>query len=432
MPSNLDLDQGRGIPQMPQRDLQVFLAETPPWLFRAGPLLLLCIFVLFIWLAYWIRYPDRVEGPVLLSFNEPPIRSLAPKSGYIQNVDIKHNQTVEKGDILLTFQSAAQYADVLSMHNILEEVAFFNLDKVLNIRFNDQGRVGELSPLLTAFLQARQSYKDWLKGGSQETVVAGLQRQIKTLESGIQALNRLRSNLLVRMENLQIQMKNEEAMVRLDKLSQNELNATRDQWMALSTEANLAEAEGREKQFYLTEIRSEMNVLINGNKKGREAALDQVKQTFFALQSATAKWIYSNLLKASITGVIQVVNNNLKSGQYVYEDEPLFLIIPEQSNRMRGLMNVPLEKSGGVTMGQKVIVRLLNYPSEKYGVLTGSISSLTRIGVESEDGLVVPVRIRFSDPLITNVGYRIPSGKELAGTARIITKEKRLIQRLFE
>ena len=102
-----------------------------------------------------------------------------------------------------------------------------------------------------------------------------------------------------------------------------------------------------------------------------------------------------------------------------------------QLNEMRGIMNIPFTKSGNIEINQKVLVRLKSYPSAQYGVLTGRVANISRVAVEVNNELVSPVIVYFQNGLVTSNGYKIVTKQELSGIGRIITKDKRFIQRLF-
>lgn len=45
-------------------EVQEILGTPPAWLTRWGTLVAFFTFVVLLWTAYWIRYPDYVEGEI--------------------------------------------------------------------------------------------------------------------------------------------------------------------------------------------------------------------------------------------------------------------------------------------------------------------------------------------------------------------------------
>jgi len=412
-------------------EIQEILGTPPGWILRFGTLIFLIVIVVLIWLSYWIQYPDVVVSEIIVSFNDPPSKLISPKSGYLNKLHAVNNQKVKKGQLLISYNSEANYQDVLSLYEKLLQVKQTNQSSILSLSFSENYSIGELQKYLFQFLDKQNQYSLRVKGISEVTNKSDKQKQISSLENGIEYSTNLRDNLAVQIENTQIQLKNEEAMVKMDKLSQSELNKTRDKLTVLSSNLNATEAEIKDKQFKISNLRSDLVNLSVSSEKGREVALSEMNATFVQFKSNVSQWISSHLIISPTDGMVQVTNKFLKSGQYVNKDEPLLIIIPPQSNKMKGIMNVPFNESGNIKRNQLVLVRLNSYPSSKFGIIQGKVASSSSIALEEDGKLVSPVTVYFENGLVTTTGYKVSTKKELSGMARIITQNKRFIQRLF-
>ena len=412
-------------------EIQEILGTPPGWILRFGTLIFFIVIVVLIWLSYWIQYPDVVVSEIIVSFNDPPSKLISPKSGYLNKLHAVNNQKVKKGQLLISYNSEANYQDVLSLYEKLLQVKQTNQSTILSLSFSENYSIGELQKYLFQFLDKQNQYSLRVKGISEVTNKSDKQKQISSLENGIEYSTNLRDNLAVQIENTQIQLKNEEAMVKMDKLSQSELNKTRDKLTVLSSNLNATEAEIKDKQFKISNLKSDLVNLSVSSEKGREVALSEMNAAFVQFKSNVSQWISSHLIISPTDGTVQVTNKFLKSGQYVNKDEPLLIIIPPQSNRMKGIMNVPFNESGNIKRNQLVLVRLNSYPSSKFGIIQGKVASSSSIALEEDGKLVSPVTVYFENGLVTTTGYKVPTKKELSGMARIITQNKRFIQRLF-
>lgn len=412
-------------------EIQEILGTPPGWILRFGTLIFLIVIVILIWLSYWIQYPDVVVSEIIVSFNDPPSKLISTKSGYLNKLHVVHNQKVKKGQLLISYNSEANYQDVLSLYEKLLQVKQTNQSSILSLSFSENYSIGELQKYLFQFLDKQNQYSLRVKGISEVTNKSDKQKQISSLENGIEYSTNLRDNLAVQIENTQIQLKNEEAMVKMDKLSQSELNKTRDKLTVLSSNLNATEAEMKDKQFKISNLKSDLVNLSVSSEKGREVALSEMNAAFVQFKSNVTQWISSHLIISPTVGTVQVTNKFLKSGQYVNKYEPLLIIIPPQSNKMKGIMNVPFNESGNIKRNQLVLVRLNSYPSSKYGIIEGKVASSSSIALEEDEKLISPVTIYFENGLVTTTGYKVSTKKELSGMARIITQNKRFIQRLF-
>lgn len=412
-------------------EIQEILGTTPGWIIRFGNLIFLIVIVVLIWLSYWIQYPDVVVSEIIVSFNDPPTKLISTKSGYLNKLHAVNNQKVKKGQLLISYNSEANYKDVLFLYEKLLLVKQTDQSSILSLSFTDNYSIGELQKYLYQFLDKQKQYSLRVKGISEVTNKSDKQKQISSLENGIEYSTVLRDNLAIQIENTQIQLKNEEAMVKMDKLSQSELNKTRDKLTVLSSNLNATEAEIKDKQFKISNLKSDLVNLSVSSEKGREVALSEMNAAFVQFKSIVSQWISSHLIISPTDGTVQFTNKFLKSGQYVNKDEPLLIIIQPQSNKMKGIMNVPFNESGNIKRNQKVLVRLNSYPASKYGIVQGKVASSSSIALEENGKLVSPVTIYFENGIVTNTGYKVSTKKELSGMARIITQNKRFIQRIF-
>ena len=97
----------------------------------------------------------------------------------------------------------------------------------------------------------------------------------------------------------------------------------------------------------------------------------------------------------------------------------------QSSYTVKGTM--PAEGAWKVKTGQKVLIRLIAYPYEEYGLLQGTVM-LTEANVADTD---FQVSIHLDDLLHTTTGKDIPVQPRLDGTAEIMTEDKSVLQRMF-
>ena len=100
-----------------------------------------------------------------------------------------------------------------------------------------------------------------------------------------------------------------------------------------------------------------------------------------------------------------------------------------KTNEMvRGIAQFPIYGSGKLLEGQKVQVRLMNFPENEYGYLTGRIKTILSTPNAKDQYQVIVI---FPNGLITNSKQRLPANIELRGTAEIVVKDVRLLDRII-
>ena len=96
---------------------------------------------------------------------------------------------------------------------------------------------------------------------------------------------------------------------------------------------------------------------------------------------------------------------------------------------MIGRVTLPIRNSGKVKKGQKVIIKLDNYPFEEWGSLNGKISSISEVPKQGEQSFYT-LFISLDD-LKTSFGKNIVFKQEMQGTGEIVLEELTVLQRIF-
>lgn len=105
----------------------------------------------------------------------------------------------------------------------------------------------------------------------------------------------------------------------------------------------------------------------------------------------------------------------------------MFAVVPEKPDELIGKAFLPIQRSGKVKNGQRVIVRFNNFPDQEFGVVKGEVSSISLTPMEGN----YAIEVRLPDGLTTNYGITLPASQEMTASAEIVTEELRLIERLI-
>ena len=92
---------------------------------------------------------------------------------------------------------------------------------------------------------------------------------------------------------------------------------------------------------------------------------------------------------------------------------------------------MPIQNWGKVKLGQKVIIKLDNYPNQEWGSLTGTITNISDVPkqqIQQEPYYSIYVDI---EGLTTSYDKEIDFKQEMQGTAEIVVEELTVLQRIF-
>ena len=145
------------------------------------------------------------------------------------------------------------------------------------------------------------------------------------------------------------------------------------------------------------------------------------------LLASIHSWEMAYCLMAPAEGKVQLLLQ-VAPNQYLSSGNIFARIVPKEGESWMGRALLPLQRSGKVKVGQRVIVRFTNFPDQEFGIVNGRLSSVSL--VPSEDNYMI--EIVFPDGLITNYGKSLPVFYEMKATAEIVTDDSRLIERFFQ
>lgn len=380
-------------------------------------------------LGWYIRYPDTVSGPITIIGTTTPIRIVAPTSGRLHLL-ASNNTWVEEGSSLGVMENGASYADVVR----LDEICHFALTPNLHLMLPAGLRLGSLGAPYNDFVlsyrqfdQLRQTkaygnMRKALMGQRQSSanLAVGLQRQI-TINEDIQdgvAKQYQGDSVLHSMGAL-----SDEAV----SLSWNKLQERRKVGLDLRQSLMVRQAEGRAVEVEMVKLDIE--------------ASEKLRSAFYSMQSKHSVlcnevrlWKERYLVRSPIRGTLEYLGF-WHDEEFVPSATELFSVIPKENAPM-GEMTIPSSGAGKVAVGQEVKIRLFDYPYDEFGYVRGRVEKVSSIGrkVEGVNGMDKSylVLVSLSDGVRTNYGKRLTAVFELSGTGDIVTKKRRLVERLFD
>jgi hemolysin D len=136
------------------------------------------------------------------------------------------------------------------------------------------------------------------------------------------------------------------------------------------------------------------------------------------------------VLTSPIDGVVAQLGVHT-IGAVVRPADALLAIVPRGEELVVEAM-VLNKDIGFVHEGQPVELKFQAYPFTRYGVVSGTVETLSSDAVDNEDlGLVFPCQVRIEQPWLQVDSKRVVLAAGLAATAEIKTGERRIIEYLL-
>jgi|GEM_PF-1722027 len=131
------------------------------------------------------------------------------------------------------------------------------------------------------------------------------------------------------------------------------------------------------------------------------------------------------ILTSSVEGNVNFTNA-LQENQQVIKGQTLFSIVPSGSSYIGAIFISPKEIPQ-LRVGQKINFKLSDYPFEEYGSINGVVDYISAVRKDS----LYYVKAILPDGLKLSFGKSIPYREGLSGSAEIVIRDRRLIDKFF-
>lgn len=408
-------------------EVQEILSRPPIWIVRWGITLIFMFVCIIFCLSYIIKYPDFVSAKILVTTKLPAEKVMARYSGQLDKILIKNGDTVQTGQKLAFIKNTGNFNDVYLLKNITDTLKF-NVNN-FQFPFNKTSHL-TLGDINQAYINFEKSYIDYF-----------LLKDLKPYT------NRLGDNK-TSLQELKNQLKNQITQKKLQekefKLKQTDFERNKrlfEKGIISQRDYELKELEFLQVQkdissmiisiSQITESISSadhtlMTTKIN-EKEDTTRFLKNLIQSYDLLKEAIRNWEYNYTLTSSINGVISF-QNFWGANQFVNIGSVVFTILPVDNANLVGKLLIPAQNAGKVSAGQKVLIKLDNYPYQEYGMLIGEVTNFS-LSPDNEGNYTV--YITFPRGTKTSYNKTLKFSQELVGNAEIITENLSIAERMF-
>lgn len=371
-----------------------------------------------------------MDGPISVTAVTAPVRLVANASGRL--ILLQDNKTpIERGTVISYIESGASYSHILRVDSLLgasmdfENVSAFLPDTLL---------LGDAASAYNAFVLASTQYSRLMASDIYATMCLNLQNQI---EADLSIIDNLHQELDLKariLHDSEERLRKDSILLAKQVISEADYSQQRASHLSLKGNFLTLQSDCMLKQSGVSANRLEIQRIRMEETESKEKARSELLTQKNALANAISLWKERYLQYAPVAGEVEYLGF-WRDNSFVQAGQELFSVIPDKNNIVGEVM-IPSYGAGKVEPGQAVNVKINNFPYDEYGLLKGAVKSVSRLTnrVESANGSseAYLVFIDFPDGTTTNFGKLLPLDFESKGAAEIITKRKRLIERLFD
>lgn len=410
------------------------LIEVPPsWLLRSGISSLSIVVVLVVGLTVFIRYPDKITAKGIITTEVPPIALVTQEAGRVERLFVQDKAFVAKDTPILFIHNEASLEDVDALRSQLERVR--SLNDPAAFLSTSLPEAMELGMMQGDYLRLKQQL-DALKLMLAQAEVEALQtsrlthevREIEKLNKSLTKEKTLyEEELVLKEKDFQRQKSLKESGV-ISELEYEQAESLYLQFMR--------QYEAKESGIINNQIRIEQ-LQMKGIEMG--AAYSQkvqtlhieIQQIIALLEAQLLVWEEKYFIKAEVDGTVSLAKG-MEENAFFDAGSLAAYIIPSAMGEMLTKVNVPIQSSGKVETGQRLILKIPAYPYKEYGVLTTEVADIAAIAlVNSEGEAYYEIKGSLPQQLESSYGKIIPYKPNMQVTAEIISEDRSLFQRIF-
>ncbi|EPR73019.1 putative hemolysin secretion protein [Winogradskyella psychrotolerans RS-3] len=413
--------------QLRSEEVQEILTRVPHWMIRWGNVLFLFLILMLLGISWFVKYPDIIVSEALVTTQVPPQKEYAKITGKLNTILVSDNEVVTENQSLAILENTANYKDVFILKSVIDTITvnsksfYFPLDS-LPILF-----LGDIESQYALFENSYIQYKlnKELEPFSNEAIanrysISELNRRLQSLKSQ-RDLNKTELEFNLKDLNRQTTLF-EKGVISAQEYENKQLQYAQAERNFKNFEASISQIREGISNANMTSKGTEINRV-----KEEMTLLKNVIQSFNQLKKAVKDWEFQYVLSSNINGKVSFLNY-WDTNQTVNQGDLVFTIIPNENAAYIAKLKTPAQNSGKIKIGQKVNVKLENYPDTEFGVLNGKVKNISLI--PDKEGLYF-IDVSLPEKMITSYNKDIEFKQEMRGTAEIITEDLRLIERFF-
>lgn len=428
LPSDTPSDRERI--ELRSDDVQEILGTPPGWLVRWGSTVVFLGFAMMLLAGWFIRYPDVIKAGIVLTTTAPPVEVVARTDGHVTRLFVRDTQRVARGQILAVIQSTARFEHLDSLDKQVTYWQTLTLDELQLIEAPRALELGEVQSDYAIFVQNLENFQFGRtdKNASVNSNIGSINQQIARLRASIQYDEKSKIRVYKQLENARDLFDRQEELYRTGLMSKSDFEKERQRVDDIERQYELLDDAIIRKQNEIINLRKSINDVAFDEKEDVASASVRLRESLSTLRSALDKWKQNYLLVSPIEGQISLNASFFSVQQYVQQGEQVMAIVPPKSQEIIGRLALPVNGSGKVVPGQKVIIKLFGYPYPEYGTLRGEVASKALVPKDNQYAILVTL----PDGLRTSYRQSIPFEQRLQGEAEIVTEDKRFLQRITE
>ncbi len=412
-------------------EMQEVMSEIPGSLLKWGLFIFFAIILILIIGSYFIKSPEVVTVPVVITTQNPPVTLVAKSGGEIEKMFVAEGSAISKDEVVAIIKNTGNYEDVKKLNLFLSGFKDKSdwIKNVKTLQPPPDLSLGEIQGNYSSFQKEWKQMKDYLEQAYIPAKLSLLEKQIEKKIEYNAELARQKKFLIEDLELAKSSFERDSIFYVKNSysISTTEFEKSRQGYIQklYSYSVFSASLKNNESDFLrLKETRLDLEIQYEKEMKQYIFNMDESLQL---LRSSISQWEERYVIKSPVTGRITLTRFR-NENQVIKAGETLATVIPGSATQIIARALIQASGFGRVEIGQSVNIKLSGFPYMQYGVLKGRIYSLSQ--VPGEGGFSADIEL--TGGMTSTYREKIRFIHQMDGTADIITGDSRLIYRFIK
>lgn len=411
-------------------ELQEVLSGIPSRFLRWGLFIFFSIILILVIGSYLIKNPEIVSVPVIITTQNPPVELVARSDGEIEKLFVEEGSIIKENEIVALIANTCNYDDLKNLKTFItrlgdnfkwtEIVKLYPPPPVLTL--------GEVQSNYLKFQKEWMQLKDYFEQGYISTKLILLEKQIEKKIEYDQELAKQEKFLAEDLALAKSSYIRDSTLFRKDinSLSPKEFDKSHQAYIQKLYSFSVFKASMKNNEIDFIKMKeTRLDLQVRYQEELKQYILS-VTESFQLLKSTISQWEEKYLIISPVSGKI-TLNRFRNENQVIKMGETIATVIPNGPANIVVHAIIPASGFGKIELEQKVNIKLSGFPYMRYGVLKGKIVTVSQ--VPGEGGFTA--EIVLTGGLTTSYQEKIKFIHQMDGTADIITKDTRLIEKFL-
>lgn len=415
--------------ELRSEEFQEVLGSVPPWILRRGISLIAIIFAIILIGSAIFKYPDIITTSMTLTGSTPAAALVARTSGKIQELSVTDKQAVQAGDYLAVIENPAHTGDIRTLKQYIEQLND-KIDTLITLPSKDL-KLGTMQSVYSSFYIALFDYHEFKRLQYYTRKIDFMKEKIGQYQDYYQTIAGQKAIVNEQFQLNRNQYRRDSLLNQRGVISSEELETSRNQFLQGFLSLENIHSTIQNTEIQITQMQESL-LDTEYQYQDRKNQLETQLKTYIAqLLSEIQTWELNYALITPVDGRVTftsywVENQNVTAG------ETVFTVIPDNNEQIIGKAQMPLTRSGKVKTGQKVNIRLANFPDNEYGLIRGIVKNISMVPVkDAQRADYYTVEIELPEGLKTSYRKELPYLPEMQAQADIVTEDISLLERFF-